>query len=138
MGPGIYTLVLRLVEARDIKVGALGVIHFPIGYFAYTGSARGPGGLKRVDRHKEVMSGTNSCKKWHIDYLLPRSSLVDVIVTHTSADMECLIAEKIGSKLLAVPKFGSTDCRCPGHLHYSNDLDRILDVVIKAHHHYHQ
>jgi Uri superfamily endonuclease len=130
---GIYTLVLRLDEAKDIEVGALGTIHFEKGYFAYTGSARGPGGLKRVDRHKEVMSGVNVCRKWHIDYLLPHTSLVDVVVTHTSADLECQIAAKIGSQLPAVPKFGSTDCRCLSHLHYSNNLDSILDVVFRAH-----
>ncbi len=131
---GIYTLVLRLDEAKDIKVGALGIIHFAEGYFAYTGSARGLGGLKRVARHKEVMSGANPCRKWHIDYLLPHTSLADVVITRTFANLECQIAAKIGSELPAMPRFGSTDCRCPGHLHYSNKLDSILNVVFRAHH----
>jgi Uri superfamily endonuclease len=130
---GIYTLVLRLGEAKDFEVGALGLIHFPEGYFTYTGSARGPGGLKRVDRHKEVMNGVNPSRKWHIDYLLPHTSLVDVIISHTSDDLECQIATKIGSQLPAVPKFGSTDCKCPSHLHYSNDIDSVLDAVLRAH-----
>lgn len=135
MDVGIYTLVLKLGEAKDIRVGSLGIIHFSDGYYAYTGSARGSGGLKRVDRHKEVMSGANACRKWHIDYLLPYIFLMDVVVTHTSSDLECQIASKIGSELSVVPKFGSTDCRCPGHLHYSNELHSILDVVFRAHHH---
>lgn len=134
MDLGIYTLVLQLVQDRDIEVGALGIIHFSEGYYAYTGSARGSGGLKRVDRHKEVIIGANPCRKWHIDYLLPRTLLVDVIITHTSDDLECQIAEKIESKLPSVPKFGSTDCKCHGHLHYSSDLGAILDAICRAHH----
>jgi Uri superfamily endonuclease len=132
--PGIYTLVLRLNDAKDIEVGSLGIIHFAEGYLAYTGSARGPCGLKRVDRHKEVMNGTKACRKWHIDYLLPHTSLVDVVITRTSANLECQIATRIGTELQVIPHFGSTDCRCPGHLHFSHDQDSILDVVCRAHH----
>ena len=133
MNAGIYTLVLRLGEAKDFEVGALGFIHFSEGYLAYTGSGRGPGGLKRVDRHKKVMNGVNPSRKWHIDYLLPHTSLVEVIISHTSDDLECQIAAKIGSQLPSVPKFGCTDCKCPSHLHYSNDIDRVLDAVLRAH-----
>ena len=133
MDPGIYTLVLLLDRAREIEVGSLGIIQFKEGYYSYTGSARGPGGLKRLERHKRVLLGSSSVRRWHIDYLLPYASLVEAIVTRTFADLECRIARRIGSKLNVVPHFGSTDCTCPGHLHFSLGLDRIQDVVCRAH-----
>ncbi len=119
MDPGIYTLVLLLDRAQEIEVGSLGIVQFVEGYYSYTGSARGPGGLKRVERHKRVLLGASSVRRWHIDYLLPYTSLVDAVVTRTFADLECRIAGRIGSELRVVPHFGSTDCRCPGHLHFS-------------------
>ena len=133
MDPGIYTLVLLLDQAREIEVGSLGIVQFVKGYYSYTGSARGPGGLKRVERHKRVLLGASSVRRWHIDYLLPYTTLVEAVVTCTSADLECRIARRIGSELKVVPRFGSTDCRCPGHLHFSIRLDQIQDVVRRAH-----
>jgi Uri superfamily endonuclease len=134
MDPGVYTLVLKLDRRREVEVGSLGIIQFREGYYSYTGSARGPGGLRRVERHKEVIRRLNQACRWHIDYLLPYISLVEAVVTPTSFDLECLIARRIGSGLEVVSRFGSTDCRCPGHLHFSQNLDRTLDVVHKAHH----
>jgi Uri superfamily endonuclease len=126
--------VLRLDRSRVIEIGSLGIIRFREGYYSYTGSARGPGGLRRVERHKEVIRGLNLARRWHIDYLLLYTSLVDAVVTPTSLDLECRIARRIWSELEVVSRFGSTDCRCPGHLHFSQNLDRTLDVVHKAHH----
>jgi Uri superfamily endonuclease len=136
MDPGIYTLVLLLDRAQEIEVGSLGIVKFVEGYYSYTGSARGPGGLKRVERHKRVLLGSSSVRRWHIDYLLPYTSLVEVVVTRASADLECRIARRIGSELKVVPHFGSTDCRCPGHLHFSIRLDQIQDVVRRSHQYY--
>lgn len=133
MDPGIYTLLLRLDRTREIEVGSLGIIQFVEGYYSYTGSARGPGGLKRLERHKRVLLGASSVRRWHIDYLLPYASLVEAVVTRTSADLECEIARRIGSNLDVIPHFGSTDCKCTGHLHFSTDLDLIRDVVHRAH-----
>lgn len=133
MEKGIYTLVLRLEADRDIEVGSLGPVHFKAGYYAYTGSARGPGGLKRVERHMSVMEGTNSTQRWHIDRLLPHTTLVEVVATKTEEDFECPIARKIGERLLFVKKFGCTDCRCPSHLHFSQDREEILETVRSAH-----
>jgi len=118
MEKGIYTIVLRLEADRDIEVGSLGSVRFERGYYAYTGSARGPGGLVRVKRHLAVMEGTNSVQRWHIDYLLPYSTLVEVVATKTDEDFECSIARKIGERLHFVKGFGCTDCRCPSHLHF--------------------
>jgi Uri superfamily endonuclease len=133
MDPGIYTLVLWLDRAREVEVGSLGSVQFVEGYYSYTGSARGPGGLKRLERHKRVLLGASSVRRWHIDYLLPYSALVEAVVTRTSVDLECEIARRIGSEIEVVPHFGSTDCKCPGHLHFSTDPEQIQDVVHRAH-----
>jgi Uri superfamily endonuclease len=133
MEKGIYTLVLHLAADQDLKIGSLGKVHFEAGYYAYTGSARGPGGLARVERHMRVMEGKSSVQRWHIDRLLPLSTLVEVVATKTEEDLECLIAKKIGERLAFVEKFGCTDCRCPSHLHFSWDREEILLTVKSAH-----
>lgn len=131
--PGIYTIILRLDNEMDIQVGSLGSRSFMKGYFAYTGSARGPGGIKRVKRHQDVLCSLNTVRRWHIDYLLPNTSFEDVVITYTGEDLECLIARKIGAELEAIPGFGCTDCRCKSHLHFSTDMQRMYAIVERAH-----
>jgi Uri superfamily endonuclease len=131
--PGIYTLVLYLDQDRMVQVGLLGVIDFPAGFYSYTGSARGPGGLKRVDRHLSILQGKRSTKRWHIDYLLPHTSFCEVFITRTAQNLECQIAGSIEESLMAVKGFGCTDCRCVSHLHYSLDLSMMHRAVGFAH-----
>lgn len=133
MQPGIYTMVLGLDNEVEIPVGSLGNILFPRGYYAYTGSARGPGGLKRVERHMEVLKGIRTTRLWHIDYLLPLTCFKKAIVTATLQDLECSIARKIGERLLPIPGFGCTDCSCISHLHWSVSLEEALCAVLQAH-----
>jgi len=117
-----------------MQIGSLGVIEFAPGYYCYTGSARGPGGLKRVDRHIQVLLGQKKTRRWHIDYLLPHTSFLQTFVTRTRLDMECQIAARIGELLATIRGFGCTDCCCISHLHYSDDLQRMLEAVSQAHH----
>jgi endonuclease-3 len=135
MEPGIYTLVLRLDEKQEVRVGSLGVILFPAGYYAYTGSARGPGGLKRVERHLEVLWGARRTQRWHIDYLLPFTSLEEAFITPTREDLECVIARRIEEVVLSIPSFGCTDCDCVSHLHYSAEKGELFCAVRRAHGH---
>jgi Uri superfamily endonuclease len=131
--PGIYTLILSLPQAGQIKVGSLGVIDFARGFYSYTGSARGAGGLKRIDRHILVSKGIKTTRRWHIDYLLPHAIFLEVFITKTTLDLECRIATAIGKRLLSVPLFGCTDCRCLSHLHYAQDLEEMLEAAALAH-----
>lgn len=133
MEKGIYTLIISLPADLDLVVGSLGLVPFKAGYYAYTGSARGPGGLARVERHMRLMEGNCSVQRWHIDRLLPHSILVEVVATKTEEDLECPIALKIGERLSFVARFGCTDCRCPSHLHFSKGREEILLVVKSAH-----
>jgi Uri superfamily endonuclease len=131
--PGIYTLIIALPRPEKIVVGSLGAIDFPQGYYSYTGSARGTGGLKRVDRHILVSQGIKKVRRWHIDYLLPKACFLEAFVTKTPLDLECDVARAIGERLTPVPGFGCTDCRCPSHLHHSTDLQGMRDAVSLAH-----
>ena len=64
--PGTYILVLRSTEHCSVKVGRLGVLRLEPGYYAYAGSALGPGGVgARLGRH---LRGPRRAH-WHIDYL---------------------------------------------------------------------
>ena len=131
--PGIYTLVLHLIDERESSVGSLGKISFAAGYYTYTGSGRGPGGLKRVQRHLQVLQGIKTTKRWHIDYLLPFTSFQEVFVTPTQADLECQIASSIGERLASIKGFGCSDCRCQSHLHYAEGSERMMQAVWEAH-----
>ncbi|VVB72189.1 Uncharacterised protein [uncultured archaeon] len=131
--PGVYTLILHLDRAQEIQVGSLGIVDFAAGYYSYTGSAQGSGGLKRVNRHLRVSQGLNRTRKWHIDYLLPSARFLGAFTTRTSQDLECHIALIIGSRLTPVKGFGCTDCCCTSHLHYSPDFDLMLEAAELAH-----
>jgi len=131
--PGIYTLILALPRPEQMVVGSLGAIDFPQGYYSYTGSARGTGGLKRLDRHILLSQGSKKVRRWHIDYLLPKACFLEAFITKTRLDLECCIARTIGERLHSVPGFGCTDCRCLSHLHRSADLQDMRDAVFLAH-----
>ncbi|MEE9202206.1 MAG: GIY-YIG nuclease family protein [Dehalococcoidia bacterium] len=111
---GVYLL---FITARGrARVGRLGEQWFD-GTYVYVGSARGPGGIKRLRRHYQVARGQRSGGRWHIDHLLALGRLEAALFIHTREPVECLLARRVGRVAqLAVPGFGSSDCRCPGHL----------------------
>ena len=43
--PGTYILLLHAALERDVTIGAAGILSLRQGYYAYVGSAFGPGGL---------------------------------------------------------------------------------------------
>jgi hypothetical protein len=65
---GTYVLVLQLYQLIKIEIGRLGLISFEPGYYLYTGSALGPGGLSgRISQH--LRQKTQKRSHWHIDAL---------------------------------------------------------------------
>jgi Uri superfamily endonuclease len=114
--PGTYVLIVHLPRSRTIIVGKLGEFSFPGGWYAYAGSARGPGGLAaRVARHRRE----TTTRHWHIDYLRAHAEPVSVWHTVGSQRLECswagALSELPGASAPA-PGFGASDCRCPAHL----------------------
>ena len=134
MDGGTYTLVLERESDGPVEVGALGDVAFAAGWYAYTGSALGPGGFSRVERHRAVARGDNDARHWHIDYLLgDDATSVDSVVT-TAADIECAVAWRLADGVGgAVPDFGCSDCACASHLVGRADREELVSAVERAH-----
>ncbi len=110
---GSYVLVIELPEEQAIAVGSLKVLHFPGGYYAYVGSALG--GVKpRLNRHLQ----RNKKPHWHIDYLLQKASINNIIICETEDRVECTIAQALSRQFDSITGFGSSDCKCPSHLFF--------------------
>lgn len=127
---GVYVLILRMTESKDIRVGKLGRLHFRRGYYAYVGSAQGSAGVKRVTRHFSVAHGRNTTRKWHIDYLLPHSEVICAVFSPTDDAIECVVARLIGKYSEAIQGFGCSDCSCESHLFFTggNIIDEASGI----------
>ena len=114
--PGTYALILSANHDEQIQVGQLGPLTVEHGFYVYTGSARGPGGLAaRVARH------CREGKKlwWHIDYLRVVTQVIEVWCLEGEDRLECRWGEYFaGMRSAAVPVngFGASDCACRSHL----------------------
>ena len=128
---GTYTLLVELGEPATVEVGALGAVDFAAGWYAYVGSALGPGGFSRVQRHRELAAGERETHHWHIDYLLghPAASL-DGVVASAGTDVECAVAGVLSGE--RVPDFGCSDCGCDSHLVFRAERERLLADVERA------
>lgn len=128
MKKGTYILLIKLNKDSNIKIGALGNIEFKKGYYTYIGSAFGPGGFKRIERHKNVSNGGNKNIRWHIDYLNshPDTEVVE-IKKFPEKKIECKLAEELKGKSIA--KFGSSDCKCGSHLKYFKDKIKLSNII---------
>ena len=132
MAGGTYTLVVEVPESRTLSVGALGEHRFAAGWYAYVGSALGPGGFSRIDRHRELAAGQRDTRHWHIDYLLGAPAVRVAAVERTPGlDGECRVAERVDGE--AVPDFGCSDCGCVSHLFYQPREDALRESVRAAH-----
>jgi Uri superfamily endonuclease len=114
--PGSYILILHLAQPTTVTIGKLGTFEFPSGWYAYTGSALGPGGLaaRLAYHHRREKSF-----QWHIDYLLTQAELVEMWWAIDNKRRECIWASalrSIPSARVPVPNFGASDCRCLTHL----------------------
>jgi len=132
---GVYILILMLDQDSDIQIGRLGKLHFEKGFYAYTGSALGTGGFKRVDRHFDVSTGKNLTRKWHIDYLSSKAKIIDAILLPTKDAIECKLARNLKKipGISIIPGFGCTDCFCRSHLIYTkNDPEENIINICRT------
>jgi len=109
---GAYLIVLRLPRKRRIRVGRLGEILFPKGFYIYVGSAL-RGLERRVERHRRLRKKMH----WHIDWLRSEAEFHGAFPVRTADRLECELAQAM-KKISEwdVPGFGSSDCGCPTHL----------------------
>lgn len=113
--PGAYLLLLRLDRAHRLDLATLSPAILPAGWYAYAGSARGPGGLRaRLGRHFREEKPAH----WHIDRLTPAAAALAGLAY--PAEEECvLVSRLIGTGAFRAPLrgFGASDCRtCESHL----------------------
>jgi Uri superfamily endonuclease len=124
---GGYALLARLPGTQTVKAGRLPVLSFPGGYYAYVGSALN-GIPARLRRH---LSPTKKLH-WHIDYLLQKAVVTDIVSGETAERVECAIARAIGARCESIPGFGSSDCRCRSHLFFSPEHKELKSAIISA------
>ncbi|MFH1490573.1 MAG: GIY-YIG nuclease family protein [Pseudomonadota bacterium] len=104
-------MILFLEREKEIVVGRgmSSSFHlFSAGYYAYVGSAHGPGGLKsRIHRH--LIEEKKSV--WHIDYLRKEAAPIEVWVSGHEKKPESVWADALLLMKGAHPveNFGNTD-----------------------------
>jgi Uri superfamily endonuclease len=116
---GTYCLVIHLNQKTRIKVGKMGFIDFKKGYYVYVGSA-----LNSLESRIKRHLSADKKLHWHVDYLLmdKNAEVVDVVFAVNDDRWECSVASEISKNGEGIPKFGCSDCKCPSHLFYFNDL----------------
>lgn len=126
-GKGSYVLLIELPRAETIAIGRLKAVPFRRGHYAYVGSARG-GFKSRLNHHLRV----NKRPRWHIDYLLQRASINNIIICPTKDTVECTIAQALSRHFDAIPSFGSSDCKCHSHLFFATGSRQMKTRVMSV------
>lgn len=110
-GHRTYQLLIEVTDTLQVRIGSLGLLEFPAGYYVYTGSA-----LRnfeaRVNRHLSKSKKLH----WHIDYLLAAPG-VEVREVRRLTERECVVNQRIAGGIVAM-RFGASDCHsgCGSHL----------------------
>ncbi len=128
--PSAYVHILWNQREMVRQVGSLGRLKFAPGFYLYVGSG-GANALKRVQRHLRATKP----KRWHVDYLTTGTGRMSPVDSHLfpGAD-ECGLAGFLGKRLETIERFGSSDCRCRGHLFFAFDisiLNRVVDSLVR-------
>ena len=115
---GTYILIVLVLQMKRLKIGRLGTHDLHPGFYAYVGSASGPGGLRaRLRHHLESVAEPH----WHIDYLRPHTCLDRIWYSHDRVRREhqwARIIHALRGASVPAAGFGSSDCRCQAHLFY--------------------
>lgn len=115
---GVYVLQIRLASEQRIAVGSLGVLRFPAGIYLYVGRA-----LRALPSRLLRHTRKNKPLRWHIDYLTRHARVTRVWVWPPVSTLECSTAAALAARMSVIRGFGSSDCRCRGHLfHDSTEL----------------
>jgi Uri superfamily endonuclease len=117
MERGAYCLCIEVKSQIQVRVGALGSLHFPEGRYIYVGSAMN--GLEsRLRRHLNTSRGSYRAIHWHIDYLLreEEASIESIHVKVSDTKAECGVADAVSKRGVPVRGFGCSDCSCFSHL----------------------
>jgi Uri superfamily endonuclease len=131
---GSYIVIGRLDNAVLLTSGPFSGQQITPGYYLYSGSAYGPGGLRaRITRHLK----SDTKKFWHFDHLKSNLSIEEIFFSIDTKNQECEFIKTIQgmpSVSIPLPGFGSSDCRkgCPAHLvkfPLSMDIKLVFDIL---------
>lgn len=128
--PGSYLLVFSSEQTVSIKVGRLGMIELDSGYYFYIGSAFGPGGVRARVRHHH---GISKRPHWHLDYIRPSLSLLEVWYSVDVNRYEHEWANILHDTLqMQVPLcgFGASDCQCHSHFFFTRSRPDRSSILI--------
>jgi Uri superfamily endonuclease len=112
---GTYVLILYLSKDENLNIGKLGHFSFESGFYAYIGSAFGPGGIDaRLKHHLNPSRNPN----WHIDYFKAVAEVKEIWFIEGERYFEHLLAnilQEMEGVSVPVKNFGATDCHCETH-----------------------
>ena len=119
-------MIIHSKIKQKIKIGKIGPINFKKGYYVYIGSAMNS--LEsRIRRHLSDEKKLH----WHIDYLLEKSEITDIIYNENKK-VECELSQYIAQKTDGVKDFGCSDCECESHLYYFKNRNEAIECVENA------
>lgn len=119
-------MIIHSQIKQKIKIGKIGSINFKKGYYVYIGSAMNS--LEsRIRRHLSDEKKLH----WHIDYLLEKSEITDVIYNENKK-VECELSQYMAQKTDGVKDFGCSDCECESHLYYFKNRNEAIECVENA------
>jgi len=112
---GAYLLMLQLDAAVELNLHKTAMTRLEAGWYIYSGSAKGPGGLRsRLRRHFRKTKKSH----WHVDHLTTQCA--DMAALSVVDGDECqFVSMLLKQPIFTIPskRFGSTDCRkCDSHL----------------------
>ena len=131
--PGNYVLVYHNGCSFEFNHKTLGNHPLYAGWYFYTGSAHGSGGLRsRIHRHLIADAKVH----WHIDFLKRVMKMQQVWYDLHEVNQECMITRTIMSVEgagIPIKGFGASDCHegCPAHL-VSFTQDVSPDLVYRT------
>ena len=130
---GSYILLIFLLDETRIRIGSLGLLTFPKGYYLYVGSAMGGNSSTSLENRVRRHISESHHKKlfWHIDYFLANdiSIMIKIYLIPSLIRLECVLAGEILSVCDNYVKgFGSSDCLCSSHLLYFKDFPEIKRI----------
>lgn len=130
MAGGSYVLLCRRGTGGTVTVGARGEVPLPAGWYAYAGSARGPGGFARVDRHERTARGETDTRHWHVDHVLGDGpTTLDAVRLYPDRDVECEAAAALAGAGDPVARLGASDCDCEAHLYHAPDREPLASAA---------
>ncbi len=116
--PGTYALLLRADNEHLVQAGKHRLFSLRPGWYLYTGSAMGPGGMRaRVRHHLNIHPKPH----WHLDWLRPHLRAEGVLWEAGPTRLECRWAAGLAKEpTVTIPQtgFGASDCTsgCAAHL----------------------